>query len=188
MKINIILISMAFGLIFGGKTFAQGSDSLEFEEYNNLYMGAELGKNNSNVNMLQGGIWLELGKNYYKIKITSAIEPKYMKKKYREKTVPEISDASLILGRNYTFFRHQRVHFGTGVSFVTHVVKGNSKDPETSDQEENFKQRFAIGLPVEIRYSFNFSRNIALSCSAHANANPIKSFTGLSAGIMFGLF
>lgn len=179
---------MAFGLIFGSKTFAQETDDLVFEEYNNLYIQVEFGKNNDKINMLQGGITLEMEKNYYKIKVTSAVERKYKTKQYLGKVHPEISDFSLIMGRSFKLIKYQRFHFGTGLSFVTHVVKGNIQDSDTSPQDENFKQRYTVGLPVELRYSFNFNRNIALSCTGHVNANPIKSFTGLSAGIMLGLF
>ena len=188
MKKYIILISTAVGLIVGGKTYAQDSDSLEFEEYNNLYIQVEFGRNNDKINMLQGGITLEMGKNYYKIKVTSAVEPKYKTKQYLGKVHPEISDISLIMGRSFKLMKYQRFHFGTGLSAVTHVVRGNSQNPDSPPQEENYKQRYTVGLPVELRYSFNFNRNIAISCTGHVNANPIKSFTGLSAGIMLGLF
>lgn len=186
MKSNLILISLALSLTFGAEAIAQESDSMEFEEYNNLYLQVEFGKNNNKINMLQGGITLELGKNYYKIKATSAIEPKYKTKQYQGKIYPETSDLSLIMGRSFKLMKYQRFHLGTGLSAVTHVSRSNHQDSPAPD--ENYKQRYTVGLPVELRYSFNFNRNIAVSCTGHVNANPLKSFTGLSAGIMLGLF
>lgn len=186
MKSNIIIISMAFGLIFGGKTFAQDSDPLEFKEFNNLYFGFELGKNDRGIEMVQSAVWLQLGNNYYKIKGTSSSAPKPNSKRYRENSDPQLTDLSLILGKNYTFLKHHQLHVGSGLSMVTYKAK--NKDADFSAEEKEANMRYSIGLPVELRYSLNFNRNIALSLSAHASANPVRNFSGLSAGIMFGLF
>lgn len=186
MNCKIILTSLVGSLMIAGKTYAQ--DSLRNEKFNNLYLAAEFGKTNKGTFLIQGGVSVQIKNNYFKIKSSSLIERYEKDRRHKEDPVPGLYDIGFIIGKSYDFGEHHQLQVGTGASMVHQVVQQRLDEPGYYTYHNKYKNRYTVGLPVEVRYNFYINRGIALSCIAYGNANSLKSFTNASLGVMVGMF
>ena len=177
--------------------FSQGEKKIS--AFNNMYFGAEIGQSRNADNFIIGTITVQLDHHYFKIKIITADDDQIPGQDERFKDFHKncdceqervgIHDIAFMYGKSYRILKHHQIQFGSGISAVIKT----DLDEEFSRQKQEylpdqFKSKFTIGLPAEIRYSFQFKRHLALSCSATANANFLKSYAGWSAGLAIGLF
>ncbi len=218
MKINTLILIGCFVLIQGVANAQNDTtktmlvtkhdgpsvqDSLHFVEkkislFNNLYMGGEYGVSPGYRNFIQGGAWLQLDHDYFKIMSAVAADPATAEQKQLHKNhskdcncieTRQLSDVSLIYGKSYRFFKICQIQFGAGLAFVSKTDKDEAFNAQKHEFEpERYKKRGTVGIPAEARFAIQFKRYFSISCTAHVNANPIKSFRGISAGVALGLF
>lgn len=166
--------------------------------FNNLYMGGEYGASAGYRNFIQGGVWLQLDHHYFKIMSAVAADPATAAQKELHKNhskdcncidVRQLADISLIYGKSYRFFKVCQIQFGTGLAFVSKTDQDEVFNSQKHEFEpERYKKRGTVGVPAEVRFAIQFKRAFSVSSTVHFNANPIKSFRGISAGLALGLF
>jgi hypothetical protein len=189
-------ISMIIGLVLSAAGLRAQEDVFIF---NNLYFGFEVGKSPAYKTASIGTMWLQLDRNYFKIKIASADNPPIKEEKEKFAAYHKdcdcvqknegISDMSLIYGRSYRIFRNHQLQFGAGISFFNKTVPNDVFNAKKQDYEPaQFKEKYTVGLPAEIRYAFQFKRYVALKATLGANVNSLKSYHAASAGVAIGLF
>lgn len=194
MKTKLIWIA---GLLIGNQAIAQGTG--DETTFNNLYLYAEYGKTKGYQHLVQGGVYLQLDDFYFKIKSVSAFdnntaaEKKLYKEYYydsdRVQEQVSFQDINFLAGRNFRTPKHHQIQFGAGLSaFVKKDKNEVFNSQKQAYQPERYKSRFTVGLPAEARYSFQFGRAFAFSCTGTANANFLKSYAAVSAGISWGMF
>ncbi|TCC86611.1 hypothetical protein EZ428_23155 [Pedobacter frigiditerrae] len=192
MKTKILIISV-IAILLSESSFSQKPD---FSGFNNLYLGFELGKSKSYDNYVNVGIWAQYDHNYLKIAISDARdnrseEQKLLKGEDDEShiTTPGLTDFGLIYGKTYTLLKRHQFQFGTGVSVVAKTIPdeefNRAKQPYYLPR---FNEEIAIGLPAELRYSFQFNKGIGINASWRGNANGVKSYGNFSFGASIGMF
>lgn len=174
------------------------TDEKKISLFNNLYMGGEVGQSAGYRNFVQGGAWVQFDHNYFKIMSAVASDPATAEQKQLHKNhskdcscieTRELSDVSLIYGKSYQFFKVCQIQFGAGLAFVSKTDKDDAFNSQKHEFEpERYRKRGTVGIPAEARFVIQFKRYFSISCSTHVNANPIKSFKGMSAGVALGLF
>ena len=178
---------------------AQAQDEPEVAKFNNLYFGAEIGSVKGYDSFIQGGAWLQYDHHYFKIKNAIALdrvtdEQEQWRDKYRNGEDEAIETRqttalSLIYGRSYIFLKRHMVQFGSGLSYVARTEPDEVFNSQKQDYEkEVYTKRHTIGIPAELRYSFQFGRSVAITVTAHGNLNGLKSYTGIAGGLAIGLF
>ena len=193
MKRKILIVSMTVVLLSKTNSFSQKRD---FTGFNNLYLGFEVGKSKSYDNYVNIGIWAQYDHSYFKIAVSDARdnrseEQKLLRGQNDESSIitPGLSDFGLIYGKTYTLFKRHQFQFGTGISVVAKTIPdeefNRTKQPYYL---ERFKEKIGIGLPAELRYSFQFNRNIGINASWRGNANGLKRYGNFSFGASIGMF
>ncbi|WP_316782492.1 hypothetical protein [Pedobacter frigiditerrae] len=193
MKTKILTISVIVLLLIETNSFCQIRD---FTGFNNLYLGFEVGKSKTYDNYVNVGIWAQYDHNYLKIAISDARdnrseEQKLLKGEDDEShiTTPGLADFGLIYGKTYTLLKRHQFQFGTGVSVVARTVPdeefNRTKQPYYLPR---FDEEIAIGLPAELRYSFQIKKGVGINASWRGNANGVKSYGNFSFGASLGMF
>lgn len=193
MKIPKIIFGLLIVLLFSNSSLAQKRD---LAAVNNIYFGFEIGKSKTYDNYAQGGVWLQLDHDYFKISMSSASdnrseEQRLLKGDDDESYVktPGLADLGLIYGKTYTVLKHHQLQFGTGVSVITQTVPdvefNKNKQPYYL---ERFKEKVTLGLPIELKYAYVFKRSFGVGASWRANANSFDSYGNFTVGLSMGLF
>ncbi len=193
MKTKVLIIILIIFSIIQTNTYAQKRD---FSGFNNAYLGFEVGKSKGYDNYVSIGIWAQCDHNYLKISFTDARdnrseEQKLLRGQDDESpiTTPGLADFGLMYGKTYTFLKRHQIQFGTGISVVAKTIPdydfNRTKQPYYL---ERFKEKIAIGLPAELRYSFQFNRGIGINASWRTNANGLESYGNFSFGASIGMF
>lgn len=134
---------------------------------------------------------LQKGTNYYKIKNSSIQEFEF----FGDKPNPRVFDYECIIGKNYDVGRFHNFQLGVGLAFTGKITQGKFIESRSAENDKlglfsysryEKLQKETIGLPLEVKYNFQFGRIITIGISANANINSIQSFAGLSAGIFLG--
>lgn len=193
MKKKILIVLAISILFYENKCLAQNG---RFSGFNNLYLGFEVGKSKSYDNYVNFGIWAQYEHTYLKIAVSDARdnrseEQKLLKGEDDEShiTTPGLSDFGLVYGKTYTLSKRHQFQFGTGISVVARTVPdeefNRTKQPYYL---ERFNEEVTVGLPAELRYSFQFKRGIGINASWKGNANGLKTYGNFSFGASFGMF
>lgn len=194
MKSNLLLMA---SLLACNEAMAQ--ETQEKVSFSNLYMNAEYGKTKGYQHLVQGGVYLQLDQYYFKIKAVSAFDTNTAAEKklytdyyYDSDRAQEnvgFQDISFMAGMNFRTLKHHQIQLGTGLSALVKTDKNEEFNRQKQAyQPDRFKKRFTVGLPAEVRYTFQFGRGVALSCTGTANANFLKSYAAVSAGVAVGMF
>lgn len=193
MKMKIIILSIIISSIFTAHLFAQ---KIDFSGFNNVFFGFEIGHSKSYDHYVNGGIWAQSGHNYLKISFSDARdnrseEQQLLKGQDDESkiTTPGLADIGLLYGKTYTVLKRHQVQFGTGISVVAKTIP--DEDFNRTKQPyylERFKEKVTVGIPAELRYSFQFTRGIGVNASWRGNANALKRYGNFSFGASMGLF
>lgn len=190
------LISVALLLACNG-ALAQGKG--DEGSFNNLYIYAEYGHTKGYQHLLQGGVYLQGAGFYFKIKSVSAFdynteaEKQRYKEYYYDGGPPQenvgFQDVSFMVGKGYRSPRRHQLQFGAGLSAFFKTDKDDVfNSQKQSYQPDRYKTRFTVGLPAELRYSFQFGRSFAFSVTGTGNANFLKSYVAVSAGVAVGMY
>lgn len=194
MKSKLLLIA---GLFACHGAIAQKTG--EETTFNNLYFYAEYGQTKGYQHLFQGGVYLQAEGSYLKIKSVSAFsyntdaEKQLYQQYYYDGGPPQenvgFQDVSLMVGKGYRSPRRHQIQFGAGLSAFFKTDKDEAfNSRKQAYQPDRFKTRFTVGLPAELRYSFQFGRSFAFSVTGTGNANFLKSYAAVSAGIAIGMY
>ncbi|MEE1945366.1 hypothetical protein VRU48_09615 [Pedobacter sp. KR3-3] len=194
MKSKLIFIALV--LACNGAT-AQGRG--DESSFNNLYIYAEYGQTKGYQHLFQGGAYLQAEGFYFKVKSVSAFdyntdaEKQLYKAYYYDGGPPQenvgFQDVSFMVGKGFRSPKHHQIQFGAGLSAFFKTDKDEAfNNQKQAYQPDRYKTRFTVGLPAELRYSFQFGRAFAFSVTGTGNANFLKSYVAVSAGVAFGMF
>ncbi len=189
--IGIVLLLACKGAMAQGK----GDES----SFNNLYIYVEYGQTKGYQHLFQGGVYLQAAGFYFKIKSVSAFdynteaEKRLYKEYYYDGGPPQenvgFQDVSFMVGKGYRSPRRHQIQFGSGLSAFFKTDKDDAfNSQKQAYQPDRYKTRFTVGLPAELRYSFQFGRSFAFSVTGTGNANFLKSYAAVSAGIAIGMY
>lgn len=177
-------------LLFISIDVAAQADSLHKNHKVYFGLGFGLGPGNKEGIFSDAYVYLQRNKYYYEFK-TSGIAKVNLFGDYPNLTVSELS---LILGKSYSLDKHSYFQFGTGLSLLNKISRGeflynNCDKPNgcllSSSVYETIRQR-PLGLPLETRFNLNLDRTAALTLSLSANLNRLECFYGLSFGLVLG--
>ena len=177
---------------------ASSAKAQVISDFNNLYVNAEIGKIKGYQNFAQGGVYAQIGHHYFKIKYAAAANnvtaaqnqsfDHYQPDCDCTSDFSKMEDISFMYGKSYRFLNFNQIQFATGLSVFVRTAPGQVYNRERESYElTSFKKSGTVGLPAEIRYSLQFKRYFAISCTASVNANFVKSYGVISAGIALGL-
>ena len=168
-------------------------------DFNNIYLYGEYGKPKGYEAFVQGGVYAQADHHYFKIKSSGAYEllseerkrffDQYHSNCQCKPEKNQFTEVALMYGKSYRILKHHQIQFGTGISaFMT-------KDPDDELNKDihnyeryKYNKSFTVGLPAEVRYSFQFKKYFAISCSANLSANFTHTYGAISAGAAWGLF
>jgi hypothetical protein len=174
-------------------TYSRESVSAEDEpETESFYMGVEMGVAKNYRNFIQMGGWLQTDRDYYRLRIAGAIDEPfrltYSDNKEITTNYPKgkaVYDFGFIYGRYILLSKNHHLRFGSGISIIQKVdpdeVYNSLKPPE---EPYRILVRYGVGLPLEIRYGYSFFQGFEIVSSVNGNINRLKSYTGISIGIV----
>lgn len=187
MKTLIKIICTGACLFLNNKVVYARQEPEQFR-YNNFYIDFSIGKTNNGIIMAQGGMSVQYKNSFYKLKIVTLHQPYEKDRRHEDDPIPGVAAINLMLGKSYTFLNRHQIQFGTGISLVQETAQIRIDEPGYYTYHNKYQEYYSAGLPAEIRYNFFISRGIALNCTAYGNTNTIKSFTGLTAGVLIGMY
>lgn len=187
MKTIIKIICIAASLFLNSNVVHARQESKQ-DQYNNFYIDFSLCKTNKGITMAQGGISLQYKNTYYKLKVVTLNQTYERDRRHEDDPIPGIAAFNLMPGKSYTFLNRHQIQFGTGISLVQEIAQIRIDEPGYYTYHNKYAEYYSVGLPAEIRYNLFISRGIAFNCTAYGNLNAIKSFTGLTAGVMIAMF